>query len=247
MRIPRIFTEQALHDATEITLEPAPSQHLARVLRMSVGDALILFNGRGGQYPATITSLGRKSVIAATGDFEAIERESGLCLHLGIALSKGDRMDWVVQKSTELGVSTIAPLLSDRTEVRLNPERTDKKLKHWQQIATSACEQCGRNRVPRVLPPQKLEQWLASVEADTRLVLDHTAANTDPGSSTPASVALLVGPEGGLSTGEVNAAERAGFSSLQLGPRVLRTETAPLAAIAILQSRWGDMAKPAAV
>lgn len=246
MRIPRIYTQLSLQANAPIELEAGPSHHLSRVLRMKVGDSLILFNGGGGQYPATISTMERKAVVATTGNFDAIEHESGLYLQLGIAVSRGDRMDWVVQKATELGVSSIAPLLSERTEVRLSGERGAKKWQHWQQIATSACEQCGRNRLPQVLPPQPLAQWLQGVEADTRLVLHHTAGNADPGSSIPASVALLVGPEGGLSPAEISAAEQAGFSSLQLGPRVLRTETAPLAAIAILQARWGDMGTPGA-
>jgi 16S rRNA (uracil1498-N3)-methyltransferase len=241
MRIPRIYTEQSLEANASVGLESGPSQHVSRALRMKVGDSLVLFNGCGGQFPASIAAMDRKTVTVVTGDFEAIERESGLCLQLGIAISRGDRMDWVMQKATELGVSSIAPLLSERTEVRLGGERGEKKLRHWQQVVTSACEQCGRNQLPQVLSPQVPEQWLQAVQADVRLVLHHTAGNTDPGPTPPASVALLVGPEGGLSPAEISAAEQAGFQPLQLGPRVLRTETAPLAAIAILQARWGDM------
>ena len=241
MRIPRIYTGQTLRANTETELEPGPSRHLARVLRMRVGDSLILFDGRGGQYPATIHALDRNSVVASLGDFDATERESGLRLQLGIALSRGERMDWVIQKATELGVSSIALLVSERTEVRLKDEREQKKLRHWQQVAISACEQCGRNLLPQILPPQSLAQWVNAAQADVRLVLHPLADNTNPGSGRPASVALLVGPEGGLSPAEVDAAVQSGFSSLQLGPRIMRTETAPLAAIAILQARWGDM------
>ncbi|MCP5128259.1 MAG: 16S rRNA (uracil(1498)-N(3))-methyltransferase [Pseudomonadales bacterium] len=241
MRIPRIYTGQTLRANTETELEPGPSRHLARVLRMRVGDSLILFDGRGGQYPATIHALDRNSVVASLGDFDATERESGLRLQLGIALPRGERMDWVIQKATELGVSSIALLVSERTEVRLKDEREQKKLRHWQQVAISACEQCGRNLLPQILPPQSLAQWVNAAQADVRLVLHPLADNTNPGSGRPASVALLVGPEGGLSPAEVDAAVQSGFSSLQLGPRILRTETAPLAAIAILQARWGDM------
>jgi 16S rRNA (uracil1498-N3)-methyltransferase len=241
MRIPRIYTGQELQAHAEIVLEPGPSQHLSRVLRMKVGDALVLFDGSGGQYPATISAIDRKAVVVASAAMETLECESPLQLQLGIAVSRGERMDWVVQKATELGVSSIAPLVSERTEVKLGAERGEKKLRHWQQIAVSACEQCGRNRLPEVLPPQPLQHWLQAVQADVRLVLHHSASNRDPGSSAPASIALLVGPEGGLSAEEIRAAEAAGFAALQLGPRVLRTETAPLAAIAILQSRWGDM------
>lgn len=241
MRIPRIYTGQELQANTAIVLEPGPSQHLSRVLRMKVGDALVLFNGSGGQYPATISAIDRKAVVVASSALEELECESPLGLELGIAVSRGDRMDWVVQKATELGVSCIAPLLSERTEVKLGAERGEKKLRHWQQIATSACEQCGRNRLPQILAPQAITGWLGGVQADLRLVLHHAAGNTDPGSSPPRSIALLIGPEGGLSPEEIEAAEQAGFAALQLGPRVLRTETAPLAAIAILQARWGDM------
>ena len=242
MRIPRIYTAAGIEANGDIELEPGPSRHLSKVLRLKIGDSLVLFNGSGGQYPARITAIDRKSVRASVGDFEPVELESELCLQLGIAISRGERMDWVVQKATELGVSSIAPLLSERTEVRLDPERADKKLRHWQQIAISACEQCGRNRPPRIMPLKGLEHWLQEVDAQVRLVLHPSAGNSAPGLSPPASVALLVGPEGGFSEEEIVKAEKAGFRSLQLGPRVLRTETAPLAAIAILQARWGDMA-----
>ena len=241
MRAPRIYTEQALGPNATIRLETGPSQHIARALRMQAGDALILFDGSGGQYPASISAVEKKAVIATTGAFQEIERESGLAIHLGIAISRGDRMDWVIQKATELGVSSISPLLSERTEVKLKGDRADKKALHWRQVAISACEQCGRNRLPAIGPLQSLDSWVDRVQAQLKLVL-HPAA--DPGAGpavAPASIALLVGPEGGLSAAEMAAAEQTGFDALQLGPRVLRTETAPLAAIAVLQARWGDM------
>ena len=241
MRLPRIHTDQALQAGARVELEPGQAHYIARVLRMRAGDALILFNGAGGQYPATLEAVGKHAVVVTTGEFEPVERESPLALHLGIAVSRGDRMDWVVQKATELGVHAITPLLSERTEVKLKGEREARKLRHWQQVATSACEQCGRNRLPVVHPLQALQDWCQRVEADARLVLDPAADSSDPGAAAPASIALLVGPEGGFSAAEIAAAATAGFHSLQLGPRVLRTETAPLAAIALLQARWGDM------
>ena len=241
MRLPRIHTDQALQAGARVELEPGQAHYIARVLRMRAGDALILFNGAGGQYPATLEAVGKNAVAVTIGEFEPVERESPLALHLGIAISRGDRMDWVVQKATELGVHAITPLLSERTEVRLKGEREAKKLRHWQQVATSACEQCGRNRLPVVHPLRPLPDWCQRVEADARLVLDPAADSSDPGAAAPASIALLVGPEGGFSAAEIAAAATAGFHSLQLGPRVLRTETAPLAAIALLQARWGDM------
>jgi 16S rRNA (uracil1498-N3)-methyltransferase len=241
MRTIRIHTGQTLAPGQSLELEPGPSQHIARALRMQPGDSLVLFDGNGGQYPAVISAVTKKAVVATTGTFEAIELESALALQLGIALSRGDRMDWVVQKATELGVHCIAPLLSERSEVRLKGDRQDKKLRHWQQIAISACEQCGRNRVPRILAPQDLANWVTTVQAQMKLVLHPLAADSPPNAIAPDSIALLIGPEGGLASAEVETATLAGFSPLKLGPRVLRTETAPLAAIAILQARWGDM------
>lgn len=242
MRIPRIYTGQALQAESTFELESGPSQHIARALRMQVGDALVLFDGRGGEYPATITSLSKKHVSVSIGPYREQDVESPLSIHLGIAVSRGERMDWVVQKATELGVTEITPLFSERTEVKLKGERADKKLRHWQQIAISACEQCGRNRVPPIQPLGGLDQWLGSVQAQRKFVLHHRSDPQADAGEAPTSIALLVGPEGGLSAEEIGAAESAGFLPLRLGPRVMRTETAPLAALAILQARWGDMA-----
>ena len=241
MRIPRIYTAQALQPNTVIHLESGPSQHLARALRMQQGSELVLFDGRGGQYLAVISALGKKQVTVQTGSLDEREVESPLLIHLGIAISRGERMDWIIQKATELGVSRITPLSSERTEVKLKGERAEKKISHWQQIAISACEQCGRNRVPRVEPLTSLGQWTPGVEAELKLVLHHRADVLPAESSPPGSIALLIGPEGGLSASEISAAESAGFKSLRLGPRVLRTETAPLAAITALQMKWGDI------
>lgn len=242
MRIPRIYTSQALDSGTALLLEPEPSHHLTRVLRMGQGDALVLFNGSGGEYPATITGLGKKQVEVLTGALCHLDNESPLQIHLGIALSRGDRMDWVMQKSTELGVRAITPLFTEHTGVKLTGDRAQKKIQHWRQVVVSACEQCGRNLLPAVHAPQKLDEWLANTATDLKFVLHHRADRvSEQGDPAPASIALLIGPEGGLNDGEISSAEDAGFLSLRLGPRVLRTETAPLSAIAILQARWGDM------
>lgn len=242
MRIPRIHTGQTLKAGATLDLESGPSQHIARALRMGPGDPLVLFDGRGGEYPATITAVEKgKRVQVTTGEWRQTVLESPLQIELGIAVSRGERMDWVVQKATELGVNSISPLFSRRSEVKLKGERAQRKINHWQQIASSACEQCGRNRVPRVAPLQGLEQWLAASRAQRRFVLHHRADAIDWGGDNPASIAVLVGPEGGLDAEEIAAAERADFQSLRLGPRVMRTETAPLAALAILQAQWGDM------
>ena len=241
MRVPRIYTNQALDSELLLRLDTSASQHVARAMRMQVGEALTLFNGRGGEFGGVIHSVGSKVVEVLVAQHRPIEAESPLEVHLGIALSRGERMDWIVQKATELGVKSITPLLSERVEVKLKGDRAEKKALHWQRIVVSACEQCGRNQLARVHPIQSLVNWVADTEAQCKLVLHHRAALPLGSVQKPASVALLVGPEGGLSAPEIDMAELSEFQSLTLGPRVMRTETAPVAALAILQARWGDM------
>ncbi len=240
MRTTRIYTAQELHSNSLVDLEPEPSHHLIRVLRLGVGDGVTLFDGHGGEYPGEVAALDKKRVQVATGLHRQQECESSLDIHLGIAVSRSERMDWIVQKSTELGVVSLTPLLTEHTGVKLVGDRAEKKIQHWQHIAISACEQCGRNRLPLINPLQAVTAWLASTVAERKFVLHHRADNTGTGKP-PNSIALLVGPEGGLSESEIETAAQAGYTALSLGPRVLRTETAPLAAIAILQSYWGDM------
>ena len=209
---------------------------------MQSGDSLILFNGDGNEYAATITAVDKKSVHVELSAANTLDSESPLHIHLGIAISKGERMDWVIQKATELGVSQITPLQSERVEVRLHGEREEKKLAHWRAVAISACEQCARNRIPAINDVQPLFNWIDNVETDAKFVLHHrSVAALDAQSTAPKRVALLIGPEGGLSEAEINAAEQRGFQPLRLGPRVLRTETAPLAALSVLQFLWGDL------
>jgi len=241
MRISRIYTAQRLNSNATLELEPEPSHHLSRVLRLGVGDSLILFDGAGGEYPGEITAVDKKHVQVITGEHRKEDCESPLDIHLGIALSRSERMDWIVQKSTELGVRSLTPLSTEHTGVKLTAARADKKNLHWRQVAISACEQCGRNRLPTIYPMQALNPWLESTVAERKFVLHHRADHTAGAGDAPGTVALLVGPEGGLSENEIEVAEQAGYTSLRLGPRVLRTETAPLAAITILQSWWGDM------
>lgn len=240
MAPPRIFCPQPLQPGAVIDLESGPSQHLARALRKAAGDAITLFNGDGNVYPAEVVRVGRRQVTARVTAEENTDLESPLAIHLGIVISRGERMDWAVQKSTELGVTSISPLYSARGGVRLAGDRGGKKVQHWQQVAISACEQCGRNRVPHIRQPEELGDWLDTDATGLRLVLHHRAGAGLPARA-PASTTLLVGPEGGLSPDEVAAAEQRGWQPLALGPRILRTETAPVAAIAILQARWGDM------
>lgn len=241
MRCPRIYSPQPLAAHTTLELAPEASHHLARVLRMQRGDALILFNGEGGEYPAMIAAVDKRSVTVTTEQQSNSVPESSLKLHLGIAMSKGDRMDWVVQKATELGVARITPLYSERVELKLQGERAEKKLEHWRGVAIAACEQCGRNTLPAIAAVTTLADWLDNTTADRKFVLHHRTEIALDAAAKPASVALLVGPEGGLSEAEIAAAERRQFAPLRLGPRVLRTETAPLAALTILQYIWGDL------
>lgn len=242
MRIPRIYTDQPLAADLELQLDDSASRHVCQVLRLGDGDRLVLFNGDGCRYPARIISADKKKARVRVDDCDSQSLESPLAIHLGIALSKGDRFDWVLQKATELGVAAITPLQTQRVDVKLNRERAQKKQRHWQQVIVSACEQCGRNRLPALAEPQALSDWLTSVEAEQKWVLSPAhEGGLKPGQSA-SSAALLVGPEGGFEDNEIHLALDQGFRALQLGPRILRTETAPLAAISILQFCWGDFA-----
>ncbi len=241
MARPRIYTNQPLADGGRITLEAGPSHHLLRVLRLKAGAELRVFNGRGGCYAAVLADSSGGSAEVDIGAVDHSDRESPLAITLAIGMSRGERMDWIVQKSVELGVATIQPLTTLRTEVRLKGERCAKKLTHWRQIAIAACEQSGRNRVPEILPPEPFSTALG-LPAELQLVLAPGADQSLAGlTETPSSLCLLIGPEGGLAAEEVAAAEAVGFRAVGLGPRVLRTETAPLAALAICQARWGDL------
>ena len=241
MRIPRIYTQQPLAAGANVTLEESASRHLCQVLRMQGGDALTLFNGDGCSYRARIELADKKKATAAVLEAVREDNDSPLRIHLGIALSKGDRFDWVLQKATELGVSQVTPLYTQRVDVKLNRERSEKKQRHWQQVIVSACEQCGRNALPILDEPVALSQWLEGLEAEQKWVLSPAHSDNFRDAGKPDSAALLIGPEGGLDDSEVELALRSGFKALQLGPRILRTETAPVAAISILQYRWGDM------
>lgn len=240
MRIPRVHTHQAITPNAALELPEAQSHYLGKVLRMQAGRDLVLFNGEGGEFAAVITEVHKKSVTVQVGEFTADNRESPLPLELAIGVSRGERMDWVLQKATELGVTKITPLMTERTEVKLGGERADKKMEHWQQILVSSCEQCQRNLLPALSEPKTLEDWLRQCDAQLKFVLHHRDSKGLPQDQQPTSLALLIGPEGGLSDDEISAACAQGFAPLTLGPRVLRTETAPLAAISLVQYLWGD-------
>ncbi len=241
MRIPRIYTDSALREGATAELDENAALHVGRVLRMQPGQELRLFNGDGNDYPATITSANKKNVEVQVGTPDANPTESPLDIILGQALSNGDRMDYAVQKAVEMGVTRIVPLTTERCDVKLKGDREDKRLRHWQSVAISAAEQCGRARVPDILPVMTVTEWLEHTrDCEVRLVLHHRTEQSLDALTKPTRVALMIGPEGGLSADEISQAESEGFLPVALGPRVLRTETAPVAAMALCQYLWGD-------
>jgi 16S rRNA (uracil1498-N3)-methyltransferase len=234
----RFYSPQPL-TASHVTLDGQVVRHMVQVLRMQSGDELELFDGRIS-FKARLLEANKKQA-----QLELLEQLPDLAVspvntHLGQAISKGDRMDWVIQKATELGVNAITPLYTQQGDVRLKGEREAKKLNHWQQIAISACEQCGRTDLPEIHAPQSLSAWLGERGEDLKLTLHPGSHNTALKKQEVKRVALLIGPEGGLSEMEVNLTRDAGFLPLSLGPRGLRTETAPVVALSLLQHWWGD-------
>ena len=243
MRTPRIYTPQSLHTEQSIALEADASHHVHRVLRLKIGDTLLLFNGDGYEYKSVIQAIDQGKVLIATMQRLHPQRESNLLIELGQGISRAERMDFTLQKSVELGVSQITPLWTARTEVRLSGMRLDKRLAHWEGVVRSAAEQSGRLRLPGVNPSCQLEDWCARTDTDSlNVILDpqatRTLADLKPGTT---SIRLLIGAEGGLDDRELACAESQGFTGIHLGPRTLRTETAAVAALASLQTLWGDL------
>ena len=240
MRVIRCFVPSALRAHSVVALPESAAIHIRRVLRLRAGAELTLFDGRGGEFAARLLD-GHAQLRAELGEHRAVEREAPLPVMLLQSLARGERMDWIVQKATELGVTAIAPVASRFSVVQLSDSAAEQRLAHWRAVAISACEQCGRNRLPLINPPLALQEWLTTVDSASRWVLAPSVQG-GPTAAQPAppSVALLIGPEGGLSVAEIAQAEAAGFKPWQLGPRVLRTETAPVAALAALQLLYGD-------
>ena len=239
MRLSRFFIDAPL-SLGQHELPEAQAHYIGRVLRHAAGDAVQLFDGSGQEYLGELIEVGKKAVRVELREQLAGQVESPLRVHLGQGLSRGERMDWAIQKATELGVAEITPIVSERCEVRLKDERADKRLAHWRQVMISACEQCGRSVLPLLHAPQPLSEWQATVQAELKLVL-HPVAEPWATHAPPRSLAFLIGPEGGLSDKEVEQAKLAGFHAARLGPRVLRTETAPIVALAVAQQLWGDL------
>lgn len=239
----RIHLDPPLREDSELPLPEEAFRHLVQVLRLRDGESFIAFCGDGAEYEATLTAVARRSAMLRLGRRREVDRESPLQLTLAQCVSKGDRMDYTLQKAVELGVQRILPLLSSRSVVKLDGERWEKKLEHWRGIVVSACEQSGRTRIPEVAAPLALDRWLpACDEPGLRLTLDPAAAQGLAALPEVRSATLLIGPEGGLSDTEIRQAAQAGFRGLRVGPRVLRTETAGVAVLAALQARFGDWA-----
>jgi len=251
MRLTRVFVDAALGTDALLPLPDGPAQHLARVLRLTAGSPVILFNGQGGEYTATIEAVKRDAVTVRIGAHQAIERESPLATTLLQGIARGEKMDQILQKATELGVTRVVPVMTTRSTVRLNAETGPRKHEHWQGVVIGACEQSGRNRVPVLDEPAALATAVGAVDTQLKLVLAPDE-NAEPlqslltaSATPPASICLLVGPEGGLDPDEIRVAQLAGFKACRVGPRVLRTETAAPAVLAALQFALGDLASPA--
>ena len=232
--MPRFYTEADLAVDLNVELTETVFHHWVKVLRAQVGEKATLFNGQGGEYDVTLVEVSKKSASVSVDTFNPDDRTPAFTALLGQVMSKGDRMDYAIQKATELGVSKIQLLTSERCEMRLKYDRDQKKIDHWQGIAIAACEQCGMNKVPEVLAPLSLQDWLASELPTTKLVLAPNKDQVDVLADATPDIALLIGPEGGLSVAEIQLSNNTGFINWCIGNRVLRTETAPIVALSIL-------------
>lgn len=240
MRINRLYTDQPLQTGQQLSLDKSASHHLVNVLRLKNAESISLFNGDGHDYPATIVQADRKQTLVQLDPVRHYRPPPALPLHLAIGMSRGDRLDFAIQKATELGACEITPLLTARTTTRLDEARLNKKHLHLQKIVIAACEQSGRCDIPRLHPAQQFEPWLETPLQGTKLLLAPDANNTLETLAVPQQLVILSGPEGGLSDGEIDQARQHGYTACRLGPYVLRTETAPLAALAAAQALWGS-------
>ncbi|RPE30395.1 16S rRNA (uracil1498-N3)-methyltransferase [Acinetobacter sp. BIGb0102] len=230
----RFYIETELNTGNTIELTESVFHHWVRVLRAKEQEQAIFFNGKGGEYVVTLTQINKKNAFVSVDQFDAADRTAPFKVTLGQVMSKGDRMDYAIQKATELGVTTIQLLTSERCEMRLKYDRDQKKLDHWQSVAIAACEQCGMNRVPEILAPISLTDWIESDLPESRFVLAPNKDQSNVLLNSSPDLALLIGPEGGLSEAEINIANQNNFKNWCIGDRVLRTETAPVVALSIL-------------
>ena len=243
MRIPRFYVSDALSVGQAFPLPDTTFRHAIQVLRLNVGEPLILFNGTGGEYLAQLTSVSKRTAAITIESHAATDPESPLQLTLVQAIIKPDKMDFALQKAVELGVSTIQPLTTQRSVIRIGKEKADKKMQHWEGIMQAACEQSGRTRLPQLTAPLELDDWLEQPVDGSRLILapgDFPRINALP-LDFPTPISLLIGPEGGFTDEEVALCLQAGVMPVSLGPRILRAETASITALALLQHRYGDI------
>jgi 16S rRNA (uracil1498-N3)-methyltransferase len=251
MRLTRVYVEASVAAGKRLVVAGSAANHITRVLRLRSGDALTVFDGSGGEFGARIEEFRKDSVVVMVEEHRQVDRESPLPLTLAQGISRGERMDWVIQKATELGTSRIVPLFTKRSMVRLDERQAERKLQHWRAIAIAACEQCGRNKIPELATPIDFFDVLPADDAGaTRLLLSPTGdlriedladVGQDSAPGVRKGITVLIGPEGGLEEAEQEAALAAGFKAVRLGPRVLRTETAAIAALTIIQRYFGDL------
>ena len=251
MRLTRVYVEAPVATGKRLVVEGSAANHITRVLRLRSGDLLTVFDGSGGEFGARIEEFRKDSVVVTVEEHRPLDRESPLPLTLAQGISRGERMDWVIQKATELGTSRIVPLFTKRSMVRLDERQAERKLQHWRAIAIAACEQCGRNKIPELAAPVDFFDVLPADDSGAmRLLLSPTGdlrieelaeVGQDLAPGVRKGITVLIGPEGGLEEVEQEAALAAGFKAVQLGPRVLRTETAAIAALTIIQRYFGDL------
>jgi 16S rRNA (uracil1498-N3)-methyltransferase len=242
MRKTRVYVETNLTARNVITISDDSFHHLSHVLKHREGDTIHAFDGNGGYFESTIISRDKRSITVRPEVFVKDNRESDLKLTLAQGISRGQKMDFTIQKAVELGIYIFVPIMTGRSNVKLDNERSDKRLKHWRKIIINACEQCGRNILPTILEPVTLEEWLAIDTNAMRLVLDHRSGKSiSELEQKGGDISLICGPEGGLNDNELKLCHSSGYDSVLLGPRILRTETAAISALAIFQSKWGDI------
>ena len=240
MRVSRFYFPTSIGQLKELVMPDKLAHYMRTVLRLKANDEVILFDGSGHDFQGVITACSKKTVAVILQNQTTIHNESPLSIHLGQGLCRGEKMDWVIQKSVELGVAAITPIQSEFGNVKLSGDRFHQKQQHWQQIAISACEQSGRSIIPTVHPVMSFAQWTEQVDAQLKLLLHPGEHNALPASSPIKGIACAVGPEGGFGEGEVMQAQAQGFHAIALGPRILRTETAPIAILSLLQAQFGD-------
>lgn len=240
MSATRLFIDAELHAGESVALPEQLAHHALTVLRLGDGEEVVLFNGRGGEFPGLLSRAGKKKAAVSLNRHDLVERESVLHTRLVIALGKGDRTEWAVRKAVELGVSEMVPLFTERTQVKWSAQKNEQRHQRWRGLIISACEQCGRNRLPGLQPAVRFGDWVGASNGGERLLFTPDAPVSVELGGKPDRVELVIGPEGGFTAEEVITATTQGYRAVRLGPRVLRTETAPLAALAVVQSMAGD-------